>query len=105
MKAAQSFHIREDTRHTIYTDKMEFHVLELPKLPKELREDSNDIELWGKYIRAERLIPYVYNSEEYKMIAYDLLGMLWVMTFSEPYTCTTTSQICLSIQAFERQYL
>lgn len=48
------FHIREDQRHTLYTDKMEFQVLELPKLPKELREDSNDILLWGKFINAER---------------------------------------------------
>ena len=56
------FHIREDTRHTIYTDKMEFHVLELPKLPKELREDSSDIELWGKFISAER-------KEEFDVLA------------------------------------
>ncbi len=56
------FHIREDTRHTIYTDKMEFHVLELPKLPKELREDSSDIELWGKFINAER-------KEEFDVLA------------------------------------
>ena len=56
------FHIREDTCHAIYTDKMEFHVLELPKLPKELREDSNDIELWGKFISAER-------KEEFDVLA------------------------------------
>ena len=56
------FHIREDTRHAIYTDKMEFHVLELPKLPKELREDSSDIELWGKFISAER-------KEEFDVLA------------------------------------
>ena len=56
------FHIREDSRHFLYTDKMEFHVLELPKLPKELREDSSDIELWGKFIRAER-------KEEFDMLA------------------------------------
>ena len=37
------FHIMEDTRHILYTDKMEFHVLELPKLPEELKEDSSDI--------------------------------------------------------------
>lgn len=43
MKAAQSFHIREDTRHAIYTDKMEFHILGLSQLLKELRKDSNDI--------------------------------------------------------------
>ena len=34
------FHIREDSRHTLYTNKMEFHVIELPKLPKELKENS-----------------------------------------------------------------
>ncbi len=56
------FHIREDTRHTLYTDKMEFHVLELPKLPKELKEDSSDILLWAKFINAER-------KEEFDMLA------------------------------------
>lgn len=56
------FHIREDTRNFIYTDKMEFHLIELPKLPKELREDSSDIELWAKFINAER-------KEEFDMLA------------------------------------
>lgn len=56
------FHIREDTRHFIYTDKMEFHVLELPKLPKELKEDCSNIELWARFINAER-------KEEFDMLA------------------------------------
>ena len=56
------FHIAEDRRHTFYTDKMEFHVLELPKLPKELKEDCNGILLWAKFINAER-------KEEFDMIA------------------------------------
>lgn len=56
------FHIREDTRNFLYTDKMEFHVIELPKLPKEIRENSSDIELWAKFINAER-------KEELEMIA------------------------------------
>ena len=56
------FHIREDTRSFIYTDKMEFHLIELPKLPKELKEDSSDIELWAKFINAER-------KEEFDMLA------------------------------------
>lgn len=56
------FHIREDSRHTIYTDKMEFHVMELPKLPEKLREDSSDIELWGKFINGER-------KEDFDMLA------------------------------------
>ena len=49
-----SFHIREDTRNFLYTDKMEFHVIELPKLPEELQENSSDLELWAKFIDAER---------------------------------------------------
>ncbi len=57
-----SFHIREDTRYTIYTDKMEFHVLELPKLPEKLIDGSSDILLWAKFINAER-------KEEFDMLA------------------------------------
>lgn len=56
------FHIREDTRGFVYTDKMAFHLIELPKLPKELKEDSSDIELWAKFINAER-------KEEFDMLA------------------------------------
>ncbi len=56
------FHIMEDTRHTIYTDKMEFHVIELPKLPERLKEDNSDILLWAKFINAER-------KEEFDMLA------------------------------------
>ena len=56
------FHITEDTRHTLYTDKMEFHVLELPKLPEELKDDSDNILLWAKFINAER-------KEEFDMVA------------------------------------
>lgn len=56
------FHILEDTRHTLYTDKMEFHVLELPKLPEELKESGGDILLWAKFINAEQ-------KEEFDMLA------------------------------------
>lgn len=56
------FHIREDSRHFIYTDKMEFHVIELPKLPKKLKEDSSNIELWAKFISSEK-------KEEFDMLA------------------------------------
>ena len=56
------FHILEDTRHFLYTDKMEFHVIELPKLPDSLRDDSGRIELWAKFINAEK-------KEEFDMIA------------------------------------
>ncbi len=41
---------------------MEFHVIELPKLPKELKENNTDILLWAKFINAER-------EEEFQMLA------------------------------------
>lgn len=56
------FQVMEKTRYFIYTDKIEFHVIELPKLPEEIRENSSDIELWAKFINAER-------KEELEMIA------------------------------------
>ena len=56
------FHLWEDKRHTLYTDKMEFHVLELPKLPTELKENASDILLWAKFINAEK-------EEEFTMLA------------------------------------
>ena len=56
------FHLWEDTRHFLYTDQMEFHVIELPKLPEELKEDCSNILLWAKFINAER-------KEEFEMLA------------------------------------
>ena len=32
---------------------MEFHVIELPKLPEDLQDNSSDLELWAKFIDAE----------------------------------------------------
>lgn len=55
------FHISEDSRHSLFTDKMEFHVIELPKLPKNIQTDSK-LTLWAKFINAER-------KEEFDMIA------------------------------------
>jgi len=55
------FHIREDTRHILYTDKMEFHVIE-PKLPLEWQGTENGILLWAKFFDAER-------KEEFDMLA------------------------------------
>lgn len=55
------YHLAEDTEHSIYTDKIEFHVIELPKIPEELKND-NLILLWAKFLNAER-------KEEFEMIA------------------------------------
>ena len=56
------FHISEDTSRILYTDKMEFQHMELPKLPEELKEDSGDLLLWAKFINAEK-------KEEFDMLA------------------------------------
>ena len=55
------YHLAEDTDHSIYTDKIEFHVIELPKIPEEFKND-NLILLWAKFLNAER-------KEEFEMIA------------------------------------
>lgn len=41
---------------------MKFHLIELPKLPKELKEDCSDVELWAKFINAEQ-------KDEFDMLA------------------------------------
>ncbi len=60
------FHLREDVRSFLYTEKVEFHVIELPKLPeftKERIENCKDPRmLWAEFIRAER-------KEEFQMLA------------------------------------
>lgn len=56
------FRIMEEKRHTIYTDRMEFHVIELPKLSKERNEENQEVLLWAKFINAER-------KEEFEMLA------------------------------------
>ena len=58
------FHIWEDTRHFLFTDKMEFHVIELPKLPPELKDDieNEKVFLWAKFISSEK-------KEDFDMIA------------------------------------
>ena len=58
------FHIWEDTRHFLFTDKMEFHVIELPKLPPELKDDikKEKVFLWAKFISSEK-------KEDFDMVA------------------------------------
>jgi len=47
------FHVWEDETHTLFTDRIEFHVLELPKLPKGLKA-GDSVLLWAKFISAEK---------------------------------------------------
>jgi predicted transposase/invertase (TIGR01784 family) len=56
------FHLLEDNRHSMYTDKLEFHVIELPKLPKNFSDNEDDLFYWSKFINAQ-------SEEEFKMIA------------------------------------
>ena len=56
------FHLREDARSFVYTDKIEFHIIELPKLPAQLMENSGSIELWGRFISSEK-------KEDFDMLA------------------------------------
>jgi len=63
------FHIREDTRNAILTDKMEFHVIELTKLPEKLKENSDDLLLWAKFINAEQKEEFDMLAQENKYIA------------------------------------
>ncbi len=76
------FHIWEDTRHTLYTEKMEFHVIELPKLPeltKERIENCKDPrELWAEFLRAEQKEDFemIANRDPYIREAYDQLQII-----------------------------
>ena len=72
------FHIREDSRHFIYTDKMEFHVIELPKLPQEVREGCSDIELWARLINAEKkeVFDMLAKNDPYIGSAYQRLQLI-----------------------------
>ena len=54
------YHISEDKEHFIYTDIMEWHVVELPKLPA--IDDGSDLYNWVRFIKAER-------KEEFEMLA------------------------------------
>jgi hypothetical protein len=46
----------------MYTDKLEFHIIELPKLPKNDIANENDLFYWSKFINAQ-------SEEKFKMIA------------------------------------
>lgn len=55
------FHLREDTSHMLYTDKMEIHILELPKLKKNIYPEA-DLLNWARFFSAE-------EKEEFEKMA------------------------------------
>ena len=54
------YHIREDSENFCYTEIMEWHLIELPKLPT--KEDGTDLYDWIKFLKAEK-------KEEFDMAA------------------------------------
>ncbi len=54
------FHVREDDENIIFTDKMEWHIIELPKLP--VNTDGTSLYDWARFIRSEK-------REEFEMLA------------------------------------
>jgi len=50
-----SFHMREDQRHTLYSDQWEIHVIELKKLNQSvIKEDHKSLFKWARLISADR---------------------------------------------------
>ena len=49
-----SFHMREDSRHSLYSDQWEVHVIELPKLnSSKVKEEHKKLYQWACFICAE----------------------------------------------------
>ena len=68
------FHIREDFRNRLYTDKLEVHILELPKLKKNNYPETELLN-WAKFMNAERQEEFEEMAEKDKYIekAYEAL--------------------------------
>lgn len=56
-----SFHLREDTSGCLYTDQLEFHILELPKIRERVYPDSL-IYQWAKFLSGK-------SEEDFKEMA------------------------------------
>ncbi|WP_044296368.1 Rpn family recombination-promoting nuclease/putative transposase [Robinsoniella peoriensis] len=68
------FHLREDQRGSLYSDKLEMHVLELPKLGNG-EEAENDLLQWAKFLNGKREEDFKEMAEknEYINEAYQIL--------------------------------
>ena len=67
------YHITEDTEHIRYTDILEMHIVELPKLPA--ADDQTDLYDWVKFIKAKNRSEFQMPAKEnvYIKRAYDVL--------------------------------
>lgn len=68
------FHLREDQRGSLYSDKLELHVLELPKLGN-WEEPENELLQWAKFLNGKREEDFKEMAEknEYINEAYQIL--------------------------------
>ena len=68
------FHLREDKRGSLYSDKLEFHVVELPKLGN-YQEPENELLQWAKFLNGKREEDFKEMAEknEYINEAYQIL--------------------------------
>ena len=71
------FHLWEDNRKRMYTDKMEIHILELPKL-SEKQYPENELLDWARFINTEKREEFKHMAEknEYLGKAYDKLNYI-----------------------------
>ena len=70
------YHIREDSENICYTDIMEWHLIELPKLPK--TEDGTVLYDWIRFLKAEKKEEFdmAASSNEYIREAVDTLEII-----------------------------
>lgn len=71
------FHLRDDKNGNIYSDKLEFHVLELPKIEFD-QEPENELLQWGKFLNGKREEDFKAMAEKNEYIgeAYDILNRM-----------------------------
>ncbi len=55
-----TYHVREDKEHLLFTDKIEWHIIEMPKLP--VNEDGTRLYDWVKFLSSK-------NREDFEMLA------------------------------------
>ncbi len=55
-----TYHVSEDKEHFLFTDKIEWHIIELPKLP--VNEDGTRLYDWAKFLSSK-------NREDFEMLA------------------------------------
>lgn len=69
-----SFHIRNDKTYKIFTDMMEWHTIELLKLPDDIKTTNDLLKLWAGFIKEsgedKELIKMLATKNEYLQEAY-----------------------------------